>query len=245
MTFVEEKIGVVVPTYNESDSIADLIRAIRTALPLALIIIVDDSPDDKTLRAAESAGDTLTSIIRRGKKGGRGAAVKEGLKILSASGCERIVEMDADFSHPPSELPQLLRTARFGGADLLIGSRYMAEGKIENWPFGRRVFSKLANILAKTVLRVPVQDYTNGYRVYSKRAVELILKTCGQRGSGFIALSEILVAVYYNGLNVTEVPTHFVNRLRGESSLSLREVLNAMQGLIKIYRMKQGLMKRP
>jgi dolichol-phosphate mannosyltransferase len=238
------KVGIVIPTYNESASIADLLKAIRQELPHAVILIVDDSSSDETARAAKSMGDNATSVIRRGKKSGRGSAVIEGLKSLLASGCERFIEMDADFSHPPSELSSLLNMAESRKADLLIGSRYVPGSRIENWPIGRRIFSRMANALAKVVLQVPIHDYTNGYRVYSRRAVEIIALNCGRRGKGFISLSEILVAVYYNGLNVTEVPTRFVNRLRGESSLSFAEISNAVQGLIKIYIMKQELMKR-
>jgi dolichol-phosphate mannosyltransferase len=149
--------------------------------------------------------------------------------------------MDADFSHPPQQIPELVRFAEERDADLVIASRYLPESRISNWPLSRRIFSRLSNFLARRVLSVPVRDYTNGFRCYSRRATELIVATCGSRGSGFIALSEILVSIYYRGMRVVETPTHFVNRVRGQSSLNRREIANALHGLFKIYGLKREL----
>jgi dolichol-phosphate mannosyltransferase len=240
-----QDVGIVIPTYNEGESIAGLITRIRQIAPGAAIAVVDDSPGLETANAVRGLSDPSIELIKRTSKGGRGSAVIEGLRLLhSPDGkqkCDRFLEMDADFSHPPEQIPEILQTAQSSGADLLIASRYMPGSSIKHWSLSRRMFSCLSNRLAKTVLEVPVSDYTNGYRFYSKKAVELIIGRCGQRGSGFIALSEILVTVYYNGLRVHEIPTHFVNRVRGQSSLNHKEILNAVNGLLKVYGLKRRL----
>ncbi|MDB6059760.1 MAG: polyprenol monophosphomannose synthase, partial [Verrucomicrobiales bacterium] len=179
----------------------------------------------------------------RTSKGGRGSAVLEGLRQLTALGCSQFVEIDADFSHPPSQLPSLLKEARERNLDMLVASRYLPQSAIKNWPLSRRVFSKCSNILARIVLGVPIADYTNGYRVYSSAAVRIVNETCGRHGKGFISLSEILVNLYFRGLRVGETPTIFVNRARGESSVNSQEIKNALVGLFRIYSLKRQLQK--
>lgn len=237
-------VGVVIPAYNESENIAALVGAVIHELPDARVVVVDDSADDKTAQAVASVQLPNISIIHRQKKDGRGSAVIEGIRQCLAAGCETIIEMDADFSHPPEQLPALVRGLHDRGLDMLVASRYIAGSEIKNWPLSRRIFSRTANLVAKTLLRVPVADYTNGYRAYSRRAAEVIAAHCGKLGKGFIPLSEILTNVYYRGLTVGETPTHFVNRVRGESSLNGTEIKNALVGVFKIYGLKRRLLKR-
>ena len=135
----------------------------------------------------------------------------------------------------------MIKQAEEEKLDLLIASRYLRESKILNWPLSRRIFSKCANFLARIVLQVPVHDYTNGFRLYSKSAAVELVQTCGKLGSGFIALSEILVNLYYRKYAIREVSTIFVNRIRGESSLSRKEIWNALMGLKRIYQLKRQL----
>ena len=205
------------------------------------IVVVDDSPDQSTVDAVVAVGSPNVSAIHRAGKGGRGSAVLEGVKRLRELGCTRVIEMDADFSHPPTQIPELLEAADRRGLDLLIASRYLGGSRIENWPVTRRVFSRCSNWLARATLRVPVRDYTNGYRVYSARAADLIVQECGRLGKGFISLSEILVNLYYRNMKVGEVPTRFVNRVRGESSVSVQEIEHAVVGLFKIWGLKRKL----
>lgn len=233
--------GVVIPTFNESESIAALIQDIHKFAPGARIVVVDDSPDQRTSEAAAPALGPADRFIKRASKGGRGTAVIEGMTALLREGTDIIVEMDADFSHPPSQIPELVKTLSSDNLDLLIASRYMPGGVIRNWPLSRLVFSSMSNMLARFVLRVPVHDYTNGFRCYSRRAAELVTSSCGRLGAGFIVLSEILVNIHYRGYRVAEVPTVFVNRLRGESSLNAREILGAIRGLVRIYQLKNEL----
>jgi dolichol-phosphate mannosyltransferase len=236
-----DNIGIVIPSYNEHEGIVGLIQEIRRYVPQSQIVVVDDSKDERTVVALRPLLDRKTHLIRRTFKGGRGTAVIEGIRKQLELGCETILEMDADMSHPPSQLPELIKKVSVEKLDLLIASRYLPSSKIKNWPLSRRIFSKCSNWLAHFVLQVPVSDYTNGYRCYSKRASIIISEHCGRLGSGFIALSEILVTLYYRGLKTGEVPTIFTNRIRGESSLNANEIWNAARGLIRIYRLKAEL----
>jgi dolichol-phosphate mannosyltransferase len=237
------KVGLVIPCYNEKETIAALVTQVKAHVPGITIIVVDDSPDDLTERAVAPLLDDRIHVLHRRAKGGRGSAVIEGLKFLMERGVDVALEMDADFSHPPAQMPRLIEKLTAENLDLLIASRYIEGSRIENWPLSRKVFSALANWLAHRVLSVPVHDYTNGYRCYSRKAVGVIVENCGRLGTGFISLSEILVAIYYRGLRVAEVPTVFVNRVRGESSLNLKEITNAMKGLVGISGLKNKLVK--
>ena len=238
-----KKIAVVIPAYGESENIVGLCKEILAHYSNADILIVDDSPDNLTVEAVEKFGHTQVSIARRDAKGGRGSAVISGISQCINGSYDYFLEIDADFSHPPAQIPALIKQAEEQKLDLLIASRYLGESKILNWPLSRRIFSKCANFLARTLLQVPVHDYTNGYRLYSKRAAVELVQTCGKLGSGFIALSEILVNLHYRHYAIGEVSTIFVNRIRGESSLSRKEIWNALMGLQRIYQLKKHLSK--
>ena len=146
--------------------------------------------------------------------------------------------MDADFSHNPAELKEKINFFIKKDLDLLIASRYLKKSKIINWSIQRLVFSKLSNLLASFLLNVGVTDYANGYRLYSRRSVELIIKKCGKIGDGFIVLSEILLTIKLKKFKINELPTIFVNRKRGESSVNLKLVLQSLIGIIKLYFIK-------
>ena len=151
--------------------------------------------------------------------------------------------MDADYSHDPNELKNNLKLFKESKYDLLISSRYLSDSKIINWPVTRKIFSFMANSLAKFLLRVPVSDYTNGFRIYSNNAANHIAFNCGKIGEGFIILSEILVELYYKNFKVGETSGKFVNRVRGESSVNFKEILNSFLGLIRIYNLKNKIKK--
>ena|GEM_PF-1076562 len=236
-------VGVIIPTYKEAENIGRLVQEVLRLLPGAIIAVVDDSPDEETERAVKELGLTTVSFIARRKKGGRGSAVLEGMALLASKGCERMVDMDADFSHSPEELPALLQEAEERNLDLLIASRYLPGSEIRNWSLSRRALSKTANILSKLLLRYPITDYTNAYRVYSRKACSVALQSCGKYSKGFITLSESLVNFYARGLSIGERPTIWVNRVRGESSVNFEELKNAIVGLANIYRLKHQLQK--
>ena len=234
--FITKKnIGIVIPAYNEEANIERLIRKIKTKFRDSLIVIVDDSYNKKTLHLIKKKR-LKVKFIYRGKKLGRGSAVLFGLKKLIKNKKIKIfVEMDADFSHDPNELPRNINFFLKNSLDLLIGSRYLKESKIINWGLRRRVFSLLSNYLAKSLLKIPIYDFTNGYRIYSQRSVKKITKNCGKIGGGFIVLSEILVELYINNFAIKEIKSKFVDRKRGESSINLKLIIVSLFGLLKLF----------
>ena len=229
----EKSIAICIPTYNESDNIEKLIHSILKVVKDPIIVIVDDSLNKDIETKIKDFKEV--HYIYRGKKLGRGSAVLEGMKIIvEHDNFSKIIEMDADLSHDSNEIPNNLKMFDEKKLDLLVSSRYLPESKILDWSIQRRTFSKLANLLAKIVLRVPVTDYTNGFRIYSKRSAKQVVRNCGKIGDGFIILSEILVELYFNNFKVDEVPSVFRNRTRGESSVNSKEILSAFFGLFKI-----------
>ncbi len=149
--------------------------------------------------------------------------------------------MDADFSHDPAELKRNINFFFNNSLDLLIGSRYLKRSKIINWSLSRRIFSYLANFLARNLLQIPITDFTNGFRIYSRRSAKKIINNCGKIGDGFIILSEILVVLHLNKFKINEIHSKFVNRIRGESSVDFKLILQSFVGLIKIYLKKRKL----
>jgi len=227
-------ISAIIPAYNESDNIEKLLKKIRENIK-SNIIIIDDSSNNLTKSILIKKKIKLT-YIKRNKKMGRGSAVLEGLKrALKNKKIEIFIEMDADLSHPPSELRRNIKFFKDKNLDLLIGSRYLKKSQIINWPISRRVFSRLANYLAKFLLKIPCSDYTNGYRIYSRRAAEKITEKCGNIGDGFIILSEILLVLYKNNFKIGEIKTKFINRSRGESSINYKLITASFKGLIKLF----------
>ncbi|WP_374335648.1 polyprenol monophosphomannose synthase [Leeia sp.] len=236
-------IAVVIPAYRESENIVQLCQEILARYSKSNILIVDDSPDDLTEDAIKKLAHPRIKIMHRKNKGGRGSAVIDGIRSCIKEGYDFYLEIDADFSHPPEQISSLVAQADREKLDLLIASRYLSGSKILNWPLSRKIFSRCANLLARALLQVPVNDYTNGFRLYSKEAAQEVVNTSGKLGGGFIALSEILVNLYYRNYKIGEVSTVFKNRIRGESSLSRREVWNALVGLKRIYQLKKQLSK--
>ncbi len=233
-------IAIIIPTYNEKENIINLVKDISARVKESEILIIDDSKTDHISDKIKNFNNV--KLIFRGEKLGRGSAILEGFKyFINNSKAEIYVEMDADYSHDPSELKDNLFLHDKNNYDLLISSRYLKDSKIINWPLPRRIFSFLANKLARFMLGVPISDYTNGYRIYSKEAVKHISKNCGKIGDGFIILSEILVELYYNNFRVAETKSNFVNRVRGESSVNLKEIINSFFGLIKIFKLKNKI----
>ena len=232
---MKKNIGIVIPTFNEENNIVKLIKTIKSKFKDSLIVIVDDSLHKKIWHLIKK-NKLKVSYIYRGKKLGRGSAVRVGLKkLLKNKKIKFFVEMDADFSHNPVELPKNINYFYKNSLDLLIGSRYLKKSKIINWSLSRRIFSFLANYLARNLLKIPISDFTNGYRIYSKNSVKKIIKNCGKVGGGFIMLSEILVELHINNFKIREIESIFVNRERGESSVNLKLILVSLLGLIKLY----------
>jgi len=235
-------INIIIPTFNEDENIISLLKDIKKNIPTASISIVDDSKNNNMKKILKKNNfDKKIKYFHRINSRGRGSAVLYGFKqLLKKKSNQIFIEMDADFSHKPSELKQNIRLFKKKKFDLLIASRYLPKSRIVNWSLSRKIFSKLSNILAKTLLNIDVKDYTNGFRIYSKKATYLITKKCGKIGDGFIVLSEILLVLNINKFKIHEVSTVFVNRKRGESSVNLRLVLQSFIGLIKLFLIKKN-----
>jgi dolichol-phosphate mannosyltransferase len=235
-----KKINIIIPTYNEDRNILSLIKKIKVHVPHAHVCIVDDSKNNNIEKILNKNNLHKVLYVHRKNKRGRGSAVILGFKKLFKDNKNQIfIEMDADFSHRPSELKKNIRLFTNNQSDLLIASRYLKKSKILNWSFSRKILSKLSNILAKKVLRVDVTDYTNGFRIYSNNAIKLIINKCGNIGDGFIVLSEILVVININKLKINETHSIFVNRVRGESSVNLKLILQSLFGLLKLFTIKK------
>ena len=235
-----KSIGIVIPAYNEKKNIIKLIKAIRRKIN-CVIIIVDDSTNLETQKIILRNKVKNLKYFNRGKKSGRGSAVLFGFRklIQIKKNIDCIIEMDADLSHSPNELLRNLKFFFRNSSDLLIGSRYVKGSQILNWPLSRRILSKLSNILAKFLLGVPVNDYTNGFRFYSKRAAKTIISKCNKTGGGFIILSEIILILWLKGFRITEIKSIFKNRTRGESSVNFMLICESFFGLLKLYLLKK------
>ena len=234
------ELNIIIPTFNEKNNIGVLLEKIFKLSNNIKIIIVDDSPNQDIKEIIRQYKNV--HYIHRDKKGGRGSAVIAGMNYaLENFSCRYLIEMDADLSHEPNEIIRNLNFFLNEDMDLLISSRYLKKSKIINWPPQRKLLSFLANNLARGILKVPISDYTNGFRIYSNKAAKHVTANCGEVGDGFIILSEILVQLYYNNFKVKEVESTFVNRTRGESSVTFKEIFKSLTGLYKIYKLKNKL----
>ena len=235
-------ICIVIPSFNENENINLLLDEIhKIDLKDFYIVIVDDS--NESFQNQIKFVNERIYYIHRGKKLGRGSAILHGIShmINLDKNIELFVEMDADMSHHPNELLRNIDFFKKKNLDLLISSRYQKKSKIINWPISRKILSYLSNKLSNWVLRVPISDYTNGYRIYSFNAAKFIINNCGKIGDGYIVLSEILIQLYYNKYTISEIDTLFVNRVRGSSNVNFNEILNSLVGLYKIWRIKLNL----
>tara|TARA_B100001059_G_C17786691_1_gene557567 strand:+ start:544 stop:1251 length:708 start_codon:yes stop_codon:yes gene_type:complete len=234
-------ICIIIPTFNEKENIFKLSKQLLKLQPKAKIFIIDDTKKYNLNKKFKNL-KKIKYIHRKNKKG-RGSAVLEGIKLaLKNKKIKIFIEMDADFSHRPQELNNNIKKFLDKKLDLLISSRYLKSSKIYNWSLQRKVLSYLSNLLAKILLNVGVSDYTNGYRIYSKKSAKLITKKCGNIGDGFIVLSEILIQIKMNRLKIDETPSIFINRTRGLSSVNFRLICQSFFGLIKLFLIKNRIL---
>jgi dolichol-phosphate mannosyltransferase len=213
---------VVIPTYNERDCLPAIVPAVRAAVPEATILIVDDDSPDGTGRLADemAAADARVQVLHRKVKEGLGAAYLAAFQhaLAAPEGWRRVVQMDADLSHDPADVPRLLG-ALDAGADLAIGSRYVPGGGTENWGLGRRAISQGGGLYARTVLGVGIRDLTAGFKAWKAATLRGIdLPAVRARGYGFQI--EMTYRALRNGFRVEEVPIKFVDRRVGQSKMS-------------------------
>jgi dolichol-phosphate mannosyltransferase len=213
------RVAVVIPTYNERANIEATAARIRRAVPDADVLVVDDNSPDGTGELADklATGDQQVFVLHRPGKGGLGAAYLAGFGWALERGYSAMIEMDADGSHQPEDLPRLLTALE--GADLVIGSRWVPGGTVRNWPKSREFLSRGANTYARLMLRVPVRDTTAGYRAYRAETLRAIgLATV--KSQGYCFQIDLTLRSVNAGLTVLEVPITFIDRARGASKMS-------------------------
>jgi len=229
-----KKVMIMIPTYNESDNITQLIGEIHKHLPQAEIVVVDDDSPDKTWQIVDemSKDDKKLHLIRRTKNKGRGFAGIDGFKYCLKKGADIIVEMDADFSHHPRYLPRLINALE--ECDVVLGSRFVRSRKEHsNRPLYRKLITRLANFYIRLFLGVPVRDCNSGYRVFRREVLEAIdLDSFMSKGPSIV--QEVLYKVYLKGFRIKEVPVYFTDRIRGSSSLTFSKVLAGYFMVLKL-----------
>jgi dolichol-phosphate mannosyltransferase len=224
---------VIVPTYNERDSIAEVAHRLFTSSPAGVdLLVVDDASPDGTAELVRElkARHPQIELLERPQKLGLGTAYIQGFGWARERGYEAVVEMDADLSHDPADVPRLLDALT--DSDLVIGSRYVPGGRVENWPTSRKRLSMLGNWYSKLLLGFPVHDSTSGFRAYRMD----VLQAEGLRGvsaHGYAFQIEMTRRVSSRGGRIQEIPITFVERTRGVSKMNRRIVYEAMWRVTK------------
>lgn len=223
-----ERVCVVLPTFNERASLADTVQRVRDTLPSATVLIVDDnSPDGTGMIADElAARDSFVHVLHRAHKEGLGAAYIAGFEWALERDFALIAECDADGSHQPEQLHDLVR-AITPEVSLAIGTRWMPGGSVRNWPKYRMLISKLATSYARLMLRSKLRDVTSGFRVFRAETLRSIDYT-GAAAHGYCFQIELAWQTERAGLGVVEVPIDFVERAEGRSKMTLGIVLEAL-----------------
>jgi dolichol-phosphate mannosyltransferase len=224
-------VWVVIPTLNERENLEPLIAATRAALdpsaPDHRLLVVDDGSPDGTGRLADEIAvrDPKVEVLHREGERGLGRAYIAGFRRALAGGAKLVIEMDADFSHDPSYLPRLIEAAR--EADLVLGSRYVKGGRVENWGPLRRLVSRGGCLYARVVLGIPVRDLTGGFKCFRRSVLEAI-DLDGVRSQGYAFQVELTYRAVERGFTVREVPITFTERQAGRSKMSRRIMLEAI-----------------
>lgn len=218
---------VIVPTYDERDNLERILARLHAAVPAAHALVVDDNSPDGTGRIADAlaAADERVHVLHRAAKTGLGAAYVAGFGWAREHGYGVVVEMDADGSHAPEQLPQLLGALEH--ADLALGSRWIPGGEVVNWPATRRLLSRGGNAYTRLALGLPLQDATGGYRAY-RRAVLDSLPLADVASQGYCFQVDLAWQTWKAGWTLVEVPITFVERERGQSKMSRSIVFEAL-----------------
>jgi dolichol-phosphate mannosyltransferase len=213
------RVLVIIPTYNERENIEAITGRVRTAVPGADVLIVDDASPDGTgpLVDALAARDVKVHVLHRSAKEGLGSAYVAAFTQGLADGYEVLVEMDADGSHAPEQLPTLL--AALDDADVVLGSRWVTGGSVLNWPRRRELLSRGANLYARLALGIELRDSTAGYRAYRRNVLEAI-DYAAAASEGYCFQIDLAWRALLRGFRVAEVPITFAERERGESKMS-------------------------
>jgi dolichol-phosphate mannosyltransferase len=229
---------VVIPTYNEAESIEEVVERVLAADPRVEVLVVDDGSPDGTAKLVEQmqqAEQKLHLIVREGKQG-LGAAYRAGFAWGLARDYDALVEMDADLSHPPGRLGALLDA--LAAADLVLGSRYVPGGRTVNWSKAREAISRGGNAYVRLALGMPVHDATAGYRAYRRELLEAL--PMGEiRSNGYCFQIEMAHRAWQEGFRVVEVPITFTERASGVSKMSRQIVAEAL-GRVAVWALTGG-----
>ncbi|MEV5705614.1 polyprenol monophosphomannose synthase [Actinoallomurus sp. NPDC052274] len=223
-----QRVLVIIPTYNERENLEIIVDRVRAAVPTVDILIADDASPDGTGEIADeiAARDEQVHVLHRQGKEGLGAAYVAGFGWGLEHGFEVLVEMDADGSHQPEELPRLLGALEH--SDLAIGSRWVRGGEVQNWPKNREVLSRGANTYARLMLGIPVRDSTGGFRAYRATTLRKI-GIDDVTSQGYCFQVDLTLRTVRCGLQVAEVPITFVERERGNSKMSRDIIVEAFR----------------
>ena len=227
---------VVTATYNEMESLPALVDEIRNHLPHADLMIVDDDSPDGTGRWATQLADRdprVTTIVRDGKQG-LGSAILQAMRHAIDNSYRYMINIDADFSHPPDALPRLVTAMDEGdGHDVVIGSRYIPGGGVSGWPLRRQLMSRCINFYARNLLRLPLRDCSGGYRCFRMaKLAELDFDMI--RASGYAFHEEILFHLRCAGARLGETPIIFTDRRYGQSKINIREAFIALRVILEL-----------
>jgi dolichol-phosphate mannosyltransferase len=219
---------VCLPTYDERENLEPMVRALGEVLgPDDRVLVIDDSSPDGTGEIADRLAAELdwVDVLHRPRKEGLGRAYLDGFRRALADGAELVLEMDCDFSHDPNEVPRLIAAAE--GADLVLGSRYVAGGGTENWGLVRRAISRWGSLYAQVLLGLRVRDLTGGFKCYRRRVLETI-ELDAIRSRGYAFQIETTYRALRAGFRVVEIPIRFSDREVGGSKMSRSIVLEAI-----------------
>jgi dolichol-phosphate mannosyltransferase len=222
------RVLVIVPTYNERENLPLIVGRVRAAVPAAHVLVADDASPDGTGQLADhlAVDDPHVHVLHRPGKAGLGAAYLDGFGWGARHGFDVLVEMDADGSHQPEQLPSLLERIE-AGADVVLGSRYVSGGSVQNWPKHREVLSRGGNVYTRIMLGIPLRDATGGYRAYRTTALEKI-GVDDVESQGYCFQVDLARRAVQAGLRVEEVPITFVERTLGASKMSQSIVVEAL-----------------
>ena len=240
---------VVIPTYNERDNLEPLLARLHAVEPGVDVLVVDDGSPDGTGELADdlAARDARIAVLHHRPKRGLGAAYVDAFAhVMATHGADDVgwvVQMDADGSHAPEDLPALLAAARTEGADLVLGSRYVPGGRVVNWPWYRNALSRSANVYSRRALRLPVQEVTGGFRLF-RRDVLAAVTASPVSSQGYCFQVDLAFRVQRAGFAVREVPIVFTERSAGASKMSGAVVREALWR-ITAWAVRDRLGRRP
>jgi len=224
---------VALATYNELENLPSLVEAVHAVLPEAHVLVIDDHSPDGTGQWCDEQAQRARwfSCLHRPGKQGLGSALLLAMQTAVQRDVELLATMDADWSHPPERLPQLLAAAQ--AADVVIGSRYCSGGRIDGWPWRRRVVSRVVNFLSRVVLGIPVRDCSGNFRVYRTERLRR-LRWDELHVAGYAYIEEVLWHLHRLGATFAEVPIVFTDRRAGVSKINLSEALTALGTLLRL-----------